>query len=517
MRLGRRGSSSEAPVTERSSSDVVPAKDALPAAYYSLLPVTLFRWLSSTVVGPRGTLRAYADDLAFVLHSLKASLPRLARAFLIIKQACRLTLKLRKCCIIPFGKFDANDVRAFLLQLVPTWSACQIHKAWKYLGVVLGPDGLLSSWHDPCVKYVSRCHDVRQLSLGFTRSAVLHNRNCLPLLQYMAQFWEPDAHTMKTHKHCIQLLLVAPAQAINHPMATEMTSLGLGTEFHDLERYSLAARTRLAMRTPQFETANAAMTEACASNNACLAVVGGPTGLQWYNNSVIGALNRAVLCTRPLVLAMPGTAQGNHKESDIQKELLKALRSKTNDNDVAKRLAWRAQRWLSPAITGQVVSSLVARRVRIAGHTLKCWGPSFAVVRMLARGVCTAARFQKDLPCVFGCFLGEDCQKHYVHCQKFSLALKNVYSSVQLEVPENTEGNIDWIRVLLCQQDPMTKEEVVRNALIADIFVRAHTAARHAREAGEAIGAEDLVRARMKAQKVMSTSAGGLYDGLQVV
>ena len=63
----------------------------------------------------------------------------------------------------------------------------------------------------------------------------------------------------------------------------------------------------------------------------------------------------------------------------------------------------------------------------------------------------------------------------------------------------------------------MTKEEVVRNALIADIFVRAHTAARHAREAGEAIGAEDLVRARMKAQKVMSTSAGVLYDGLQVV
>ena len=104
----------------------------------------LFRWLAVKVVGPRGSLRAFADDLAFVTRSLDLILARLGVAFCVIAGAAGLALKPAMCVVVPLGNTGGEAVRALLADLAPGFVGFAVRRAALYLGAVLGPDAELT-------------------------------------------------------------------------------------------------------------------------------------------------------------------------------------------------------------------------------------------------------------------------------------------------------------------------------------------------------------------------------------
>ena len=88
----------------------------------------ILRWLVAKILHPDDALRGYADDLGFSLRQLAYSLPRLDRAFLIISATSGLTLKLRKCAIVPHYCRDMNKIK-LMASLFLSWPCCSLTRA----------------------------------------------------------------------------------------------------------------------------------------------------------------------------------------------------------------------------------------------------------------------------------------------------------------------------------------------------------------------------------------------------
>ena len=71
-------------------------------------------------------------------------------------------------------------------------------------------------------KYEARIFEVRAKLLGLPRISVLRNVNCLPVLQYLAQLFEPLRGVVKTHKACLQKLACGPRHALSHGMLSHL-------------------------------------------------------------------------------------------------------------------------------------------------------------------------------------------------------------------------------------------------------------------------------------------------------
>ena len=75
----------------------------------------------------------------------------------------------------------------------------------------------------------------------------------------------------------------------------------------------------------------------------------------------------------------------------------------------------------------------MAKRLRRIGQRHKLWAPSVAVLRLAARGMCTAHRFQNyESACRFGCGEGTDRMEHIFQCQVVVGALKSIACTTRL-------------------------------------------------------------------------------------
>ena len=166
------------------------------------------------------TTGAFADDIGFVLKDLLTSGPYLVRFYRLLASVANLKLKLPKCVLIPLftsATRDFFDLRAWVDHHLPSWKGFQIKTSARYLGAVLGPGALDSSWDLPLAKYLDRGRQLHGLGLGLFQTIVLYNSNVVSVLSFVGQFVEPPKRLLAAESYILRLLtnggvwLVAPA------------------------------------------------------------------------------------------------------------------------------------------------------------------------------------------------------------------------------------------------------------------------------------------------------------------
>jgi hypothetical protein len=100
-------------------------------------------------IGPNDICRAFADDIATVLESIR-TLAKIESIFEIMRRISNLSIKSKKCVLIPLGGFLTDDLRkkvhSFLKDEVPSWKDFTIASAGEYLGFWVGPQVMDKLW-----------------------------------------------------------------------------------------------------------------------------------------------------------------------------------------------------------------------------------------------------------------------------------------------------------------------------------------------------------------------------------
>ena len=104
---------------------------------------------------PLSQRRAYADDLAALVHNGATFLPILAVIFADYALISGLQLSLAKTVLVPLFPYNHFELIAQLAQLVPTWAGVKVDDKTKCLGFWLGPGKGEVSWDAPCAKALS--------------------------------------------------------------------------------------------------------------------------------------------------------------------------------------------------------------------------------------------------------------------------------------------------------------------------------------------------------------------------
>ena len=113
---------------------------------FAIVTEPVIRLLARSL-GPRGSLRAYADDLGACVANFVFALSLFGRAFSQIAAGTSLLLKVKKTIFIPLWEvLDFEVLRATIVELVPEWRDILIKYCGKYLGFCLGPDGHDHMW-----------------------------------------------------------------------------------------------------------------------------------------------------------------------------------------------------------------------------------------------------------------------------------------------------------------------------------------------------------------------------------
>eukprot|EP00973_Karenia_brevis_P091104 12405859-Karenia_brevis.AAC.1 len=90
-----------------------------------------------------------ADDIAIVFKNLR-DMPVVHKLFELARRCAGLTLKTRKCVLVPLSAPLApqtlENIRDFLQAQIPEWLSMRIASSAEYLGIWLGPDAQEHYW-----------------------------------------------------------------------------------------------------------------------------------------------------------------------------------------------------------------------------------------------------------------------------------------------------------------------------------------------------------------------------------
>lgn len=127
------------------------------------------------VVGPGDLLAMFADDLAIVLRHLWRTLPASPLAFGKIRRHTGLGLQINKCTVVPLWPSRREvSFRRLWREAASGWTNFGVGGAYKYLGILLGPDSVGSMWQAVDAKYADRLRAIRALALGLILGALAH-------------------------------------------------------------------------------------------------------------------------------------------------------------------------------------------------------------------------------------------------------------------------------------------------------------------------------------------------------
>ena len=144
--------------------------------------------------------------------------------------------------------------------------------------------------------------------------------------------------------------------------------------------------------------------------------------------------------------------------------------------------------------------ALMASCVRRAGTRMKMWAPCVSLVRIAARGVCTARRFHSgDSGCRFGCPHTCDELEHFAVCPELNAAVGQLVARHPCCQFVLDGGRICWTVVLLLDATGDVPLRDVRASVVADCILHAHSFARVACQphAGGSLLASMLARLKM--------------------
>ena len=130
----------------------------------------------------RGVVTVCADDIAIVLQKW-SDLPAVFRIFELARRAAGLSLKPRKCCIIPLSApltpHLIEVLRDFLVRYVPAWSQFNISDTAEYLGIWIGPAANSRQGVAQLAKYKSRLEVIAQSGAAAFVSVKAYNSKAI--------------------------------------------------------------------------------------------------------------------------------------------------------------------------------------------------------------------------------------------------------------------------------------------------------------------------------------------------
>jgi hypothetical protein len=368
-----------------------------------------------SVLSPRSAIRAYADDIAIVVSHLWREGPSIAALFNLYERITCLALKPAKCVLIPLWKYNAAQVKDFLLELLPVWLRFKVADKALYLGLWVGPGSGDKSWDAAKAKYLKRVETLLSFKAGVWITCMLYRVFAMSSLTFVAQCKRIPAHVFELERKTILRILRGPRHWISLPVAFHMDKLfAMPGAFPSLQAHGLAAKLRLALTVfPDLELRKQALeTGLLKDDNVTLASLGNRT---WWNDSIVFVLHDAVKeATEFKVLSrgcptdpeVAAALKPEGKKHCLQKWLALGLTNAMYPVSPSEFFRQRFARWDSllaggaQAAADRVPSFLQHVKKRVPPAVLAAW------MHSALNGWCTARRFQ----CQGQCRLSKNCR-----------------------------------------------------------------------------------------------------------
>ena len=217
------------------------------ALLFALVTHPILLYLQDALT-PRSVLRAYADDLMFVLRKFWVEAPALWYCFQVIARVSNLELNTNKCVIIPLWRYDLSSLKKLLREELASWGDMKIASLGKYLGRYVGPGAIEKSWDKPMQVLENRVRLITNLGLGHFYDLLAFKVYGLSVLQFQAQFEPPPAKVVKRYTSLAAKTLKGPNGWMPNKLLIHLrTGLYLDMDIQDLEVTSRAARSRLVL------------------------------------------------------------------------------------------------------------------------------------------------------------------------------------------------------------------------------------------------------------------------------
>jgi len=195
---------------------------------------------------PDNLVRAYADDLAMLVHDPSRHLAAVGRLMMDFALCSGLSLNVRKTVVVPLWEADLSLLRQDLSRELPEWAAVQLDFKAKYLGFYLGPLRGHDSFARPLKKFADRALLWAQADGGSLLAALAYKVYILPVLLFVAQLEDLPQSWPDYEQEAVQRLFPGPWKWLPLGIAHNLKLLGFPLEIPDLEIMVSAIRLRVA-------------------------------------------------------------------------------------------------------------------------------------------------------------------------------------------------------------------------------------------------------------------------------
>lgn len=362
-------------------------------------PLVRMRLACTTLRSAR--LSLCADDLAVMLMQLVEQLVALTAVLAAWAQASGMTLNERKCVVLPTSM--STETTKEMLQRVGLLTNAVVATSARYLGVEVGIDAHVVQWESVAPKVARRSLDVRASTQGIAARLRLFNNHIATMLLHEGRYAELDRKIEAQMRHALQSLTKAPWMAMPPVVLQSMKLLGSAVEARDDAADNLAARIRLAVRSPDLPELWRRIDAAADNDKALL-----DPALPWHAMVPLVHLRELRNRCLGLVPTLAGTI-----DTAAHRQVYAAFRGaedlrRTELQSVMRR---RGQRWdeVPEALVGALFAWAATRPPSELVNS---------VLLTLLYGWCTEHHFGRPAgECVLGCGLaGADRQAHYLAC-----------------------------------------------------------------------------------------------------
>ena len=380
---------------------------------------------------PASVRRAYADDLAVILHNGFTDIGVLSHLFFDYGMISGLFLNIGKTVLVPLFTHIRSELQQVLTRTAPSWVGIAIQDAAKYLGFLLGLGKGERSWGKPVEKYLKRAALWGQAGLGMTLTIRAYSTYVMSVLSYIAQLEHPPKEWDKYEAKAVRKLFVGPMHWVSPEVMKNLDCVSFPMSLPDFRVVAISAKSRVFRQEAQAQGGLQVVRRARelrSEVNACQNLDQWQFLQGWYLKSFFFQLEGAERQVRRRIAtlraqdALPAQYVRWHRAADAREEdrrtgswqkVAISLLRQSSIGPMTTHLGRRMQRLsfllfsrarVARAISAmQKVNSLVTPRV------------GAALLHTVCNGWCTSGRYQQRGHCKF-CGRGQDSLNHIARC-----------------------------------------------------------------------------------------------------
>jgi len=429
---------------------------------------------------PGITVRAFADDIASIVHDWWAHGPAMEKLFSEFASISNLCLNISKTVCMPLWPKGADELKESLATFIPSWAQVKIDSKGSYLGFAVGPGSTNLSWVKPLEKFQTRVRQWSKLGKGMQFGAMAYNTFALSTLLFIAQLEGIPCEVSESERKHVVKMFPGFGHWIEPCEVWYMKEMfGCAKSAQPLDVIAKASKLRLAILGCHFDRKQLKphhlrrhghdnIFSRVVELNSCKNNTDHMDRLmhyrQWYaNNHCVTLVNNVKelqdsgIHVHDIFHTITNKQVRDLDEDDLvkikvhfQREVVRVLKSKQKPDPV-ECLRHNLERWFVKRVPfgltgppGHICPMIHRRFLRLA--TVAPPRIHFAMLHTLLNGWCTHRRRQKRRSitnkCVFRCGEGaEDSIEHYSRCSTVQRVSKHVF---RLAYPPEQALNI-WL------------------------------------------------------------------------